>query len=245
MKAYRGSGGITPLVTLALDGGEWSTHAPVALSLAGCLAAHCIYGWVGPKASLHTLDGISISCTYRESNHDSSGSPASSIVTVLTELFCPVVCNAKHFFSMRRNVYAWRYIPFSITGRGVVEAFALLRCYIAYVGSSLPTNFLLEGGSDTSVTNYWSTLRNIPEEWTSQVVGYHEYWRNCFSYETRWRGHAPRKLLEDEALKPSAVVTVCCTKHGPYRNITVSVLMWRGGAYFVVSHFVPSIARIT
>jgi len=44
---------------------------------------------------------------------------------------------------MRRSVYAWRYIPFSIMGRGVVEAFARLRCYIAYVGSSLPTNFLL------------------------------------------------------------------------------------------------------
>jgi len=131
-------------------------RAPATLPLVRSLATHCIDGWVGPKASICALDKISISFTYRESNHDSSGCPASSIVTILTELFCPVVCNAQQYFSLRRNVNAWRYIPFSITGRGVVEAFAFLKCYIAYVGGSLPTFrvcFLLEDISDTSVTN--------------------------------------------------------------------------------------------
>jgi hypothetical protein len=175
MKAYR-SGGIAPLVTSALDRGEWSTSCPGRIT-------HCqesdypLYRWLGGSQSQSPRSGLdSNSCTYRKSNHGSSGCPASSIVTILTELFCPVVCNAQKFFPMRRNVNAWRYIPFSITGRGVVEAFALLRCYIAYVGSSLPTFrvcFLLENGSDTSFTNYWSTLRNIPEEWRPSAVGCH------------------------------------------------------------------------
>jgi hypothetical protein len=157
MTAYRRSGGIAPLVTSALDGGEWSTSCLGLITLLKRLGTHCIDGWLGLKAGLHALDKISISHTYRESNYDSSGCPASSIVTILTELFCTVVCNAQQFFSILRIVNARRYIPFSITGRDVVEAFALLRCYIAYVGSSLPTFrvcVLLEDGSDTSVTNY-------------------------------------------------------------------------------------------
>jgi len=111
-------------------------RASATLPLVRSLGNHCIDRRVGPKVSLHALDKISISCSYRQSNHDSSGCPASSIVTILTELFCPVVCNAQQYFSVRRNVNAWRYIPFSITGRGVVDAFSLLRCYTAYVGSS-------------------------------------------------------------------------------------------------------------
>jgi hypothetical protein len=62
-------------------------RAPAALSLVRSLGAHCIDSWVGPKASLHAVDKISISCTYRESNRDSSSYPASSIVIILTELF--------------------------------------------------------------------------------------------------------------------------------------------------------------
>lgn len=132
-------------------------RAPAALPLVRSLGTHCIDGWAGSKACRHALDKISISCTYRESNHNSSGCPAFSIVTILTELFCPVVCNAQQYFSLRRNVNAWRYIPCSIRGRGVVEAFSLLRCYTACFGSLLRTFrlcFLLEDGSDTSVTNY-------------------------------------------------------------------------------------------
>ena len=56
----------------------------------------------------------------------------------------------------------------------------------------------------------------------------------------------PEELLEDEALKPKAVVTVCCTKDG---STDVSRCLSKCdvvvSAYFVVSHFVPAIARIT
>jgi hypothetical protein len=56
MKTW-GSGGIAPLfLTLALDGGEWSTSHSSRFTLEGAPGTHWIGGWVGPKASLDAVE---------------------------------------------------------------------------------------------------------------------------------------------------------------------------------------------
>jgi hypothetical protein len=57
MKTYGGSGSIAPsFLTLALDVGDWSASHPGGFTPWGrAPAAHWIGVWVGPKASLDSV----------------------------------------------------------------------------------------------------------------------------------------------------------------------------------------------
>jgi hypothetical protein len=70
MKMY---GRVHAFLTSALDGGEWSASRPCCFTPGKTApGTHCIGGWVGPKAGLDVMEKSKISCTYRESNADSS-----------------------------------------------------------------------------------------------------------------------------------------------------------------------------
>jgi hypothetical protein len=66
------SGGTTPpFLSLALDGREWSASRPCRFTPGGSVpSAHCIGGWVGPRAGLDTVEWREISCPCWESNPD-------------------------------------------------------------------------------------------------------------------------------------------------------------------------------
>jgi hypothetical protein len=52
-----GGGGIAPLLTSALNGGEWSAPRPGRLTLGErSLHTHWIGGWVGPRAGLDAVE---------------------------------------------------------------------------------------------------------------------------------------------------------------------------------------------
>jgi hypothetical protein len=58
MKAYWGSGGVTPLILLtsALDGGEWSASRPDRFTpMERAPDTHWLGGWVGPTAVLDAV----------------------------------------------------------------------------------------------------------------------------------------------------------------------------------------------
>jgi hypothetical protein len=56
-------------------------HAPVALPPGIEPLAHCIVGWVGPRASLNVMEKRKITCPYRKSN---PGGPVRSLVAMPT-----------------------------------------------------------------------------------------------------------------------------------------------------------------
>jgi hypothetical protein len=65
-----GSGGTAvPFLTLALDGGEWSASRPGRFTAGETEPVnHWIGGWVGPRASLDTVEYRKIPCPCRKSN---------------------------------------------------------------------------------------------------------------------------------------------------------------------------------
>jgi hypothetical protein len=71
MKAYWGSGGISPpiLLTSALDGGEWSASRPGRFtSKERAPGTNWIEGWVGPRAVLDAVVKRKIPSPRQESN---------------------------------------------------------------------------------------------------------------------------------------------------------------------------------
>jgi hypothetical protein len=71
MKAYWGSGGVTPRIffTSALDGGEWSaSHHGRFILRERAPGTHWIGGWDGPRAVLDAVVKRKIPSPRRESN---------------------------------------------------------------------------------------------------------------------------------------------------------------------------------
>jgi len=71
MRTYWGSGGIAPriLLTLALDGGEWSaSHTDRYTPRERALGTHWLRGWMGPTAGLNAVRKRKSPCPCRESN---------------------------------------------------------------------------------------------------------------------------------------------------------------------------------
>jgi hypothetical protein len=58
-----------PLLTSALDGGEWSVSHPGRFTLGErVLGTHWLGAWVGPGAGLDVVEWIKISCPCQGSN---------------------------------------------------------------------------------------------------------------------------------------------------------------------------------
>jgi hypothetical protein len=68
MKAYWGSGDIDPILTSALDGGEWSASRPSCFTPREITpGTHWIGGWMGTRAVLDAVVKIKIPIPRRES----------------------------------------------------------------------------------------------------------------------------------------------------------------------------------